>query len=224
MKNIVYFDFCNTLVGFETANEFVRYVIRNEGSQSSIAEMMREALTFFHLRNVANKFHKSISVNKALWLYQLKGLSKETINRCAYSFYQERIKPELILPVLNKLIWYKDNDYKVLIVSGGYDAYISFFSMEFGVDYICTELSYIDNTFRGKIIGRDCMNYEKPLKISDYLHKNGLHRDDLYQIGYSDSPSDIPMLSMCNERYVVMKGQSFFPSWANTIRANVITY
>lgn len=224
MNGIVYFDFCNTLVSFETANEFVRYVISFEGTRSRFSSLIRNLISELHLLNIINSFHRSISVNKALWLYQLKGLSVECIHNYALSFYQERIKPALISPTIDKLIWYKDNNYKVIVVSGGYDPYIYIFSKEFSIDYICSRFLYKNGVFEGKIIGLDCMGVEKCNLIREYLYAHNIDCNNLEQIGYSDSSSDLPMLQMCERRFVVMRNAMLVPSWVSNLGADIVTY
>ena len=130
------YDFCDTLIDFQSANAFVNYVIHKNGSKSRFAEIFRKVLIRFHLLFLANIVYRHMSVNKALLLYQLKGYSKSELQRCAEDFYRDIIKPHLQKDLLNSLQNDISEECVVVIASGGYDIYLNLFCKEYNIHHL----------------------------------------------------------------------------------------
>ena len=203
-KEVVFYDFCDTLVSFQTANAFVRFVLNKSNNSNNSIEFFRKFIIKCRLTRIINLFYKRISVNKALLLRQLKGQSYDTLNKMAYEFYTTEIKPRLIKPVINRL----EKDIRehniIIIISGGYDIYLKYFVKEFKISHlICSELRFQKDIFMGSLLDSDCMGKEKVKRIRAY---SGLHlTDDFKKVCYSDSLSDLPLFEFCDERNLVIK-------------------
>ncbi len=221
-EDIVLYDFCGTLVDFQTANAFVRFVLDKTGRNRNLAEYFRIALHKFRLLALANRLYRKMSVNKALLLYQLKGLSAEDMDRYAKEFYELKIKPHLVQPVLERLKKDVAQNRRTIIISGGYEAYIKYFAKEFNVsDIICSELKYTKGKFTGKLIGCDCMDAQKVTRLYDYFPslKNKSPKTSL--TFYSDSETDLPLFKECKERITVI-ADDVIPKWAQEISTEII--
>ena len=221
-EDVVLYDFCDTLVDFQTANAYVEYVIRQSGKKKSIIDYVRILLNSSHLMPIINRFYKKISCNKAMLLYGLRGYTFEELDRLANQFYKEQVKPNLIkstIPLLKNDI---NKDKTVVIISGGYDIYIKYFAQEFGIHHIIsTKLKFKDGIFTGSILGNDCMGTEKVKQLNDFLVDSGLESNKPVLTLYSDSASDIPLFLHCEKRIAVVK-DSLVPEWVKKIGAEVI--
>ena len=102
---IALFDFCETIVKFQTADAFVHFV-RNQSKDrrmnfiNKIHSFLVKSRIFAIMEHI---FPKS-SINKRLILFQLKGFSKSKLNEYAKLYYSDRIKPAFIKSILLELI------------------------------------------------------------------------------------------------------------------------
>ena len=198
-EKIAFFDFCDTLVPFQSADAYVKFVLKHH---KSLPMLMRRVFFVFlrnmHLLNWYIK--KKHTTHKALVLRQLKGLSETVMLDMGKLFYEERIKTSLIPETYNRMKQLQQEGYRIVIVSGGYDIYLRLFAAENGIkhcDILSTELLFDEGVFSGKWVS-DCMNETKVLQI-----EKRFDRENIYSIAYSDSLADLPLLTWCNEAYLV---------------------
>ena len=221
-KDLVLYDFCGTLVDFQTANAYVNYVISRKGLKKNMTDYARSIFNRLHLMPLLNRFHKRMSVNKSMLLYRLKGSSYQEMDAYAREFYEACIKPHLVQPIVTRLRNDIESGKVVAIVSGGYDIYIKYFAAEYNVpNLLSTSLLFENGEFSGHIKKCDCMGCEKVRRLSDYFHTENVLNVFGEVTGYSDSESDLPMLLACSRRVVVLQNNSI-PDWAGRIGAGVI--
>ena len=222
--DLVIYDFCGTLVDFQTANAYVNFVVSEKGLPKRGIDYARIALNKLHLIPFLNRFFKHKYINKAMILYRLKGYSYNEMDFYAKEFYNMRIKGHLIRPVVERLKQDIAIGKTVAIVSGGYDIYLKYFASEVGVtNLLCSSLSFINGIFSGRIDGIDCMGDNKVTRLSAYF--NEIDLSNLFEnvTVYSDSDSDLPLFQISNKRIVVSKSNEI-PAWANKIGAEVLIY
>ena len=223
-KEVILYDFCGTLVDFQTANAFVLYASKCLHIRRSLIDFFRIALYHTHLMPLANSVYSKMSVNKALLLYRLKGYEFSTLDTIAREFYDTQIKPHLIPQTIQRLKADINEGKTVAIISGGYDIYLKYFIEEFKIPFlICTKLQFINNIFTGKIIGKDCMGQEKVTRLHDHIPIIKSSTDKISLTLYSDSETDIPLFNECDNRIVIINGNET-PEWIENINAEVINY
>ena len=199
---IALFDFCDTLVSFQTANEYVRFYVNNYATLS--VRLRHFMYLFLSASGIISRLEKKNpirNIRKRILLWQLKGSPKDMMEMAAQEYYETRIKPCLIMETISELLKCQKEGYKVIIVSGGYDIYIKFFAQEYGIeliDIISNRLLFKNDSFLGKF-DVDCMCDEK-LRL---LNKRFEKREDYNVVAYSDSESDLPMLLWADKSYVV---------------------
>lgn len=209
MEKICIYDFCQTLANFETADEFVHYVRRQLKSyRMRMIDLVRVILVELRiipfLEKVISIFAGHFSINKRLLLYELKGLSEETINAYAQKYYTDVIRPNLVGCVVDKLKREKEMGYDVAIVSASYEPFLRFFMYEYDVDYLVTNKFKYDE--KGRFIGRmampDCYGKQKVIDFYRTLpqYKNN---NDKILFSYGDSISDLPILKIAQKGIVV---------------------
>lgn len=199
------FDFCETLIQFQTADAFINFVYEKTRSKR-MRRIEKEKNLFYKLGipRLLNRFSgmwEKKSLNKKWRLYELRGFGERELNELARRFYHERLQPAFIEPVLSQLQDKKKEGYVVGIVSGGFDLYIRHFAADYGVDFIlASTIGFKQGKCTGRLVGPDCMREQKVTEIQR-----------LYPVppeeslSYSDSFSDLPILLWAAKGVVVSK-------------------
>ena len=205
MKKIAFFDFCETLVQFQTADNFVDFVRRSVKSPFMNAlEFFRVCLVKVRFFALANRLHQN-NLHKKLKLLQMKNLPDDKVCFLAKQYYENEIKPCLINEMIIELKKKKRQGYFTVIISGGYEHYIRHFAEDFEVDLVVAT-----DILSGRIDGLDCMGSNKIKKLKEYLSL------DLYDlensVAYSDSLSDLPLFELVGNPVAVVKESQ---KWAN---------
>lgn len=200
---IALFDFCGTLVNFQSGNPYVFHVLDN---QSNFLLNTKNCFRKIKLK-LFKKFNKNYS-DKIDILKLLKGFSKNYLEDMALDYYIRKVRPHFYLKVVNKMLDLKNAGYKIYVVSGGYTIYLKYFIQEFGLDgVIATDIKFDkNNKCLGIFDGKDCIKNEKLNRIQFLLNK-----DYTDIVGFTDSIWDLPMLNVCNKKYVVAHKEK---SWA----------
>jgi len=205
---VAIFDFCDTLVSFQTADEFIKFcAIRRNKIKFYSFETVRHILRKLRLlRGPANK--------KFLLRY-IKGLKEEEIELLAKEYFENKIKHKIIESTLECLRKLKSCGYKTIIISGGYECYIKKFAESFDCDeVIATEIEIVDGIVTGKIAGLDCMGVNKIYKLNEVIDIQDIHYDESYT--FSDHDSDIYIFSLVKNRFVIRR-QGYDQSWAHLL-------
>ena len=221
-KHIVLFDFCETLVNFQTADAFIDYC-RNQLNLSNMyyKELLRKILIksriLYFLERITNKKYNIIKTSK---LWQLKGLKESSLNELSQRYYNEVIKPNLIEKTCSILKKHIDKGDVVWIVSGGYGIYLKYFAEEYGIDnVISSNIEIFKGYATGKLNGIDCMCENKIKLLNNELKNN---KDYSIIASYSDSITDIPILSVAENAYVISKYEH--KTWIEKFRFNEIIW
>lgn len=198
---LVLFDFCDTLVNFQTADPFVEYV-KKEYGRGIVYDK------FWSVQCVYKFLEKHWKLRKKINLYQIKGLNEDQIRKSAEDYYNTLIRPNSFVYMKNLIKEYKEKEYVVYLISGGYEEYIKFYADELGVDgVIANSFKYKNKKgrkiFTGKIIGKECMDEEKVNRLNRIFKKDEVD----FSISYSDSLSDLPLFRWTDKAVLVSKSK-----------------
>lgn len=197
------FDFCGTIVGFQTADAYVFYVCSHTSNPHTqqhfkVYRFMKYS-GILSLLGAADKFLRRSLKKKAL-LNVLRGMPYEELDRLAQGYYEECIRPGFIMPVLKEMERFKNEGSLVYLVSGGYDIYLKYFMHEYHLDgCISTRILFQNGVCMGKFIGADCMGKQKVMELERHFGEAGRKGSH----AYSDSRSDLPMLEWAEKGTVV---------------------
>jgi len=194
--NLVFFDFCETLVNFTTPDVFVDFCMQKTG--------LGKSYTMFSKTKWGEKFLKKYwRFNKKVHLLQLKSLTRVEIDKLAEAFYIEKIVPNLHEPIVELLDGHKENGDKVYIVSGGYSPYINCFAKEHEVDgVISNDFLFDKDVFQGKISSKDCIEEEKVIRTAKFFEPSACYEKSIF---YSDSYSDLPLFRLVDRPILVSR-------------------
>ena len=211
---IALFDFCDTLVDFQTGDAFIDFIRENTNKKRAFfLEKVRLFLIKMRFFAILSKFLPNNNWHKKLKLFQLIGISKNEIEHLSLLYYTEQIRPHLITKIIQELQQYKEKGYSIYIVSGGFSDYITHFCKEFEINKpIATNIKYKDGICLGIIDGIDCMHTEKIDKIKNVIDLSNIDIEE--SVAYSDSITDLPLLTIVKRGIVVSKEHSQY--WVTT--------
>jgi HAD superfamily hydrolase (TIGR01490 family) len=215
MKKLAFFDFCDTLVSFQTADAFVDYVRKMEGNTyMRFLDLVLIVLIKIRIIAAFNKFLPDAALGKKIKLLQLKGFTYEKLNNLAAIYYQEMIRPNLVKPVMAEMQRLAQQDYEICLVSAGYSIYLKYFTEEHQIKHIIsTEIAFDQsgNYCHGIILGKDCIRDEKVSRLKTYFAGQKVNYKE--SISYSDSKTDLPLLLLVGKGVVVSRANS--QSWTH---------
>jgi len=192
---IALYDFCDTVVNFQTADEYV-YFAQNYLRLGSFHN------TYMNRKVINAFFENRWKAKKKAILYQLRGIEKAVITDAAYKYYKDRILPNIYAPIIEEMRKHRENGYDVYIVSAGYRIYLDFFAEDFSVKgVIANEFEYHNEKFTGKLCRSDCYGEEKVLRLNETFAEQEIE----HSISYSDSISDLPLLKWADRGVVVSR-------------------
>ncbi len=207
-EKIALFDFCETIVSFQSADRYVKFVVENYATPVvRFRHRLYVLQDKLHLLRRLNKYCNTHFVTKELLLKQLKGVKFEVMDLAAQEYYNKVIRPNLISVTITELKRLQKEGYRIVIVSAGYDIYIKYFAKEFGIkadDVHANQLLFKDQKFCGKY-EKDCIGDVK-VEILNVNFRN----EDVYAVAYTDSESDLPMLNWADEGYWVKRNANGF--------------
>ena len=138
-------------------------------------------------KNAYEDYMTSVALSYIEGLYEAK-CSYYTIEKLASEVVEEKWK-ECYRYTIDRIMWHKQNNYDVILVSGSPDFLVSKFAKKLNCKYYATEYIFEENLFSGKTnaMWNNAAKQEKVRKImKEYDFK------DSY--AYGDTISDIPML------------------------------
>lgn len=204
---VLLLDFCGTVVPFQSADRFVRFVYTS-GRQRAI-----EKIRYFNYRVFAKlgliSLNEKISgkkLNKRKILQIIKGRTKQEIDVLAGKYYLDVIKPQIKFETIKIMEHYRDDGYEIILLSAAYDSYLKYFASEHDITIILsTELHY-DKKDRidGKFANADCVANNKVTAFNNYLIANNFEKPSRI-VSITDSDSDRPVMDISDEVYFVGK-------------------
>lgn len=207
-KRLVIFDFCGTLISFQTADRYVEFCVKRLQDNKAVQSRHRLIQLMDKLRifKIYNRICHGNNWRKRMILWQLKGVSFEQCDQFAKAYFEEELLPNVVVPVVEKLKEHLTQKDRVVILSGGYDVYIKYFAAHFGIrEYVSSQITFENNRCIGKMDGKDCMRANKVEYLKPLLKGETT-------ICYTDSVSDLPILELVDQPIVVSKGEA--QKWA----------
>lgn len=219
-EKIAIFDFCETLANFQTADAYVEYVREvTHCSNMCRKEMFRLFLRKTRILAILSVLFKRSSLNKRFILWQLRGINKDCLEVFAKEYYDKRIRPNIISSVLSELYRLREQGWRIVIASGGYEIYLKYFCQEHGIplkDLIAVKIAFSENKCLGIFDGGDRL-WDKI-----YYLESKFNRDKIQCVAYSDSITDLPLLQWANDGIVVRRKDKV--SWCNKYNLKEIVW
>jgi len=212
-NNLAIFDFCDTIVHFQSADAFTNFVLQRQGGMRSVLlNAINKTFSTFRIYSIFDKLGVFKNLQKKMLLSGLKDIPFNRLADFAKDFEKNVVQGNLnveVVTLLNKHI--SDGD-EVILNSGGYELYLTFFAKRMGINKTyATQIEFIDGKCTGKILGIDCLHNEKVSRMKN----DGFNFQSFKEISvYSDSVTDMPLFDIATQKIAVIKGE-VVPQWCN---------
>ena len=223
------FDFCETLVDFQTLVRFLDIV----ATQNPCPKPKKPNRLKRFLHRLARNFYEHTKfpffekyILKKLPLPRvhfkaLRGLDLQVAERLAKDYATNELLNHTNQKVIDRLQWHKAQGHTIAIVSGGMEIYIKYFADFFEIprkNIIAIELESQNGILTGNMDGIHTMEHRKLYKL---VQRIDLSKFDLSKsYFYSDCPSDIPLLSFVGNPVVIECGKDIL--WAKILGYEVL--
>lgn len=197
-RPIAFFDFDGTLIRGDSLLPFLHQV---RGTPRFALDLMATSpwLGAYALRLLTNDRAKEALLKQAL-----AGLPLDILKEYGKRFAEQDIPAMLRAEIMDRLHEHQAQGHMCVLVSASLDLYLDPWGTSNGFEYRLTSTLAMDDKGRatGKLHGANCFGQEKAIRILDLLHRTGVPSRTY---GYSDSTSDLPMLKLVDEAYLVNK-------------------
>lgn len=201
-ERYVIFDFCGTVVDFQTANAFVNYVCSKKGIEKKGLDRFR----IFIQKTRLGLLLSLIGIHASKWLtaWKIRGVSEAEINALAKSYYEEVVRPRFIKETLDLIKELRGGgETRFILLSAGYEQYLKYFAREFHFDYlIAGRLSSKRGVMDGRIKD-DCLGRVKLKRLSKVIP---IKTSEIVA-AVSDDYSDLPILQLAKRKIVISQGR-----------------
>jgi HAD superfamily hydrolase (TIGR01490 family) len=187
-----YFDVDGTLVKTNLVHPTAYYMINQPSPLGSLRKLGRAVLSAPRLAMAELQDRRLF--NELLFnIYE--GVSEDRLLMLAPEVVEEVLRPALFKGARELIAQCKKAGHEVVLVSGALDVHMRLLAKEIGADdVIANVLEIKDGYATGKLMRPVVAGPEKAVLIRDHARRRGHKLEDCF--AYSDSYSDVPMLSV----------------------------
>ena len=187
-----YFDVDGTLVRTNLVHPTLYYLLNQANPQRTLGKVVGALLRAPRL--LAAELQDRRLFNEELYaLY--KGTSEDRLLTLADDAYEKVLKPAIFKDARKLVATCKDKGHEVVIISGALDFLMARLARELGADdVIANKLEFLDGLATGRMLPPVVAGPTKALLVRDHARDHGHDLDECF--AYSDSYSDVPMLSV----------------------------
>ena len=194
-NKIILFDLDKTLITCDSLKQLVFFLLKTDFVNTLTKLPFLFIISIIHFLSVCDHKTrtKSAFLSKLLSGYDKQKIKKISIEFSKYIF--NFFKSEKIYQILLNS---KRSGDKIFIVTASADFYCKHISSLFKAHLISTKTCFNNNGML-EIINKNCYGYEKKNRILKEIKNFKLK----YSIFYTDSKSDVPLMKICNEAYII---------------------
>lgn len=194
VTKFAFFDFDDTLIHGDSGGKLLKYYLKKH--PLSCVKLIK---VVYHYALYLLKI-EPLNKAKSAWLYPLDNMSEKEIKH----FYQTCLETCYYPNVIEELKKKKEEGYVVYICSASVEAYLRFCDLPVD-EIIGTKTKIINGRYTSQMIGKNCKDEEKVVRISEIIKNHNLEIDYDSSYAYSDSLHDKPMLTMVKNRIKIDK-------------------
>ncbi len=98
---------------------------------------------------------------------------------------------------MQRIAWHLDQGHKVVVVSGGIDAYLAPWCDAHGLELLCSSLQHENGILNGRYEGQQCVLAEKARRVRERYELQAF--SEVY--AYGDTPEDRDLLGIATRKY-----------------------
>ncbi len=187
-----YFDVDGTLVSTNLVHPTVFYMLRQATPLQSLSKLGR---TLARAPMLALAEMQDRRLFNELLFASYEGMSEDRLLTLAEEAFEKVIKPAIFPGARHLIRTCLDKGHEVVLVSGALDFLMKILAQHLGAhDVIANRLELKDRAATGKLLRPVVAGPEKARLVRDHARTHGHDLDGCF--AYSDSYSDVPMLSI----------------------------
>jgi HAD superfamily hydrolase (TIGR01490 family) len=187
-----FYDLEGTLVSTNLVHTLGFYARRQQGiwatmkkSASTLAKLPMFGVTDLYSRNVFNEF----------FFQSYKGESTDRLRFFAEELFEEVLKPAIYAGTAELIAQGKKIGQRQVVLTGALDFSIDKMMDHLGIDdYVANRLEYVNGYATGRVLPPVMASATKAKWIREFAERENINLSKSY--AYSDSISDLPMLSI----------------------------
>lgn len=201
MRNVALFDFCKTLVTFDTHDPFIKLVLLKE---RKFAKFLIATVLSSHLVRLLQRFRVLRLHNKKQYLVSLlDGIETKKVEKWA-DLYAEKLLRHSIQDSNMELAVLHARNVVIYVISAGLSVYIKKYMQKkhpnVNAIVIANDLTSNDGVCDGTYTATDCIGSEKVIRY------NAQKKEDEQVVAtYSDSYSDKPIIDLAAYGYLITR-------------------
>lgn len=196
MKNngqaAAFYDLEGTLVGTNLVHTLAFYSRRQQGffttikkSVGTLAKLPLFGVTDLYSRNVFNEF----------FFQSYAGESQDRLRYFSEELFEEVLKPAIFDGTHELIAQSKKIGQRQIVITGALDFTVDRLCEYLGIDeFVSNRLEFVNGYATGRILPPVMASATKAKWMREYAEKNNINLSESY--AYSDSISDLPMLSI----------------------------
>lgn len=187
-----YFDVDGTLVRTNLVHPTVYYMLNQPSPLQSVRKLGKALLAAPRLALAETQDRRLFN---ELLFQAYEGISEDRLITLATEVVEKVLEPALFKGARELVKQCKDAGQQVVLVSGALDVHMRLLAKEIGADDVIANVLELKSGYAtGKIMRPVVAGPEKAVLVRDHARKNGHNLEDCF--AYSDSYSDVPMLSV----------------------------
>lgn len=205
VTRVALFDFCGTLVNFQTGDAFVKFVLGDLTEENFSSQQKENNENGKCLIHMLHDVVFSTPLSKTLLAKRIKDIQSSFVDRKAKEYATKLLYPNIIKETWDLLNECRKNEMYVVLVSAAYGVYLNEFSKRAMFDAILSSNLGIKNgKMTGKIID-DTVGKRKAVRVKKYLNAKFGKNGYVIEISVGDSKSDMPILDLAKKAIVISK-------------------
>ena len=189
--SLALFDFDGTITTRETMPDFVRRSVSRR--RLLVGQLLLAPLVLGYKIGIVS----GTLIRRVIVRFAYSGIPASVLEAQGRDFAQSYLPNALRGEAMQRIAWHKAQGHKVVVVSGGLEAYLEPWCDSHGVELICSSLQQSDGILTGRYKGRQCVLAEKARLVRE--------RYDLAAYptiyAYGDTPEDLDMLAIATKQY-----------------------
>ena len=192
MAAAAFYDLEGTLVSTNLVHTLGFYA-RNQ--QGLLKSLRKSASTLVSIPLFAAADVYSRMVFNDLFFKRYKGETEDRLRFFSQELYENVLKPAVFPGARSLIAKSKSLGLRQVVVTGALDFSVAPLMEHLGVDdYVANRLEFVNGVATGRLLPPVLASATKASWIRNYAEREGLNLNDSY--AYSDSMSDLPMLSI----------------------------
>lgn len=189
--SLALFDFDGTITTHETMPDFIRRSVNRR--RLLLGHFLLGPLVIGYKLGLVS----GVTVRRAIVRFSYSGHSLAALEAAGRDFARNYLPNVLRQEAMQRIAWHKAQGHKVVVVSGGLEAYLAPWCSEHELELICSSLQHHNGILTGRYLGEQCVLAEKPRRVRE--------RYDLESCStvyaYGDTPEDHDLLGIASKRY-----------------------